>query len=67
MFASTQKFPDVALTKKVIDGEDYDVIEDDLPAFTNKTRGLKKLEPKQGTTSSVEIAEKRISVTSVAK
>jgi len=67
MFASTQKFPDVALTKKVIDGEDYDVIDDDLPAFTSKTRGLKKLEPKQGTAASVEIAEKRISVTSVVK
>jgi hypothetical protein len=68
MFASTQKFPDVVLTKKNIGGEDYDVIEDDLPTFTAKTRGLKKLQPTPGSTEvSNEVAEKRIAVTSVAR
>ena len=60
-FASTDQLPDIRLIKKRVGGEDYDVLTDTLQQSNLQNRGIKK---KQG---EVEIVERRIALTTVAK
>ncbi len=66
LFASTEKFPEITLVKKTVDGEEYDVIGEELSEVMIQTRGLKskkQIDPK----GSVERSEKRIQLTTVEK
>lgn len=60
-FASTDMLPDVGIVTSVFDGEEYEVISDELAESNVRYRGIKKKK------KDVEVTEKRISLTTVSK
>ena len=40
IFASTEKFPELQLAEQVIDGQEYEILAQDLPTFVAATRGF---------------------------
>lgn len=60
-FASTEMIPPVGVVNRVFDGEEYEVISDDLVESNIRYRGIKKK------AKEVQVTEKRILLTTVAR
>ena len=62
IFGSTNKMPVIKTTTTMIEGQEYDIVAEDLPSFLASTRGFLKKR-----TDEVKVAERVITITTIEK